>query len=267
MSIETALVYIYAIEPTKRFIGCGALIECPAIVTCRHVWQAAAKDAKREPIEVEVEHPHATRQTRRAALLDACAEGDEAPPDAVLLTADDPPARALPLHLAPALEFVYGSGYAVTGILGRERARPNHIAQISVPGDISPRATDEGRHQFTGTKRDTYWFAHRSSGSPVFRENGSQLAGIVSLSETGERPGEAEVHEAFIVPATAIIPHAIRVKAKLAVAREQGVDPRLLAPLFEHLGQAGVTPDEMRTRAGEAIEAILARARKGAAVE
>ena len=46
------------------------------------------------------------------------------------------------------------------------------------------------------------------------------------------------------------------------VAREKGVDPKVLAPLFDHLGHSGLTLDEMRSRAGEAIEAILSRARQ-----
>jgi tetratricopeptide (TPR) repeat protein len=47
-----------------------------------------------------------------------------------------------------------------------------------------------------------------------------------------------------------------------AIAREKGVDPSVLRPLFEHLGRTGASLDEMRTRAHEAIEAILARARE-----
>ena len=47
-----------------------------------------------------------------------------------------------------------------------------------------------------------------------------------------------------------------------AIAREKGVDPKVLAPLFDHLGQSSLTQDEMRSRAGEAIEAILSRARQ-----
>jgi hypothetical protein len=46
-----------------------------------------------------------------------------------------------------------------------------------------------------------------------------------------------------------------------AIAREKGVDPKLLAPLFAHLGLE-LSPDEMRARAGEAIEALLDRARQ-----
>ena len=47
-----------------------------------------------------------------------------------------------------------------------------------------------------------------------------------------------------------------------AIARDKGVNPEVLAPLFDHLGQSGLTLDEMHNRAGEAIEAILSRARQ-----
>ena len=46
------------------------------------------------------------------------------------------------------------------------------------------------------------------------------------------------------------------------LAREKGVDPKVLAPIFEHLGKRGLTIEEMRVRAGEAIEALLAQARQ-----
>jgi tetratricopeptide (TPR) repeat protein len=49
---------------------------------------------------------------------------------------------------------------------------------------------------------------------------------------------------------------------RVEFAREKGVDPKVLAPLFDHLGHSGLTLDEMRSRAGEAIEAILSRARQ-----
>jgi tetratricopeptide (TPR) repeat protein len=47
-----------------------------------------------------------------------------------------------------------------------------------------------------------------------------------------------------------------------AIARDKGIDPQVLAPLFDHLGHGSLTLDEMRRRAGDAIEAILARARQ-----
>jgi len=46
------------------------------------------------------------------------------------------------------------------------------------------------------------------------------------------------------------------------VARDRGVDPEVLRPLFEHLGQLALSPSEMRARAQEAITAILSRAQQ-----
>jgi tetratricopeptide (TPR) repeat protein len=60
--------------------------------------------------------------------------------------------------------------------------------------------------------------------------------------------------------------HGEQMAAMLAlredIARKKGVDTKVLLPLFENLGQSGLTLDEMRGRAGEAIEEILARARR-----
>ena len=41
-------------------------------------------------------------------------------------------------------------------------------------------------------------------------------------------------------------------------ARERGVDPKLLIPLFQHLGKGHLSLDEIRTRAGEAIKELIA---------
>jgi tetratricopeptide (TPR) repeat protein len=46
------------------------------------------------------------------------------------------------------------------------------------------------------------------------------------------------------------------------LARDKGVDPKHLVPLFEYFGQAGLTLDEIRSRAPELIEETLARARQ-----
>ena len=47
---------------------------------------------------------------------------------------------------------------------------------------------------------------------------------------------------------------------RVALAGEYGVSPDVLRPLFENLGMIGLTPDQMREKAPEAIKAILARA-------
>jgi len=47
---------------------------------------------------------------------------------------------------------------------------------------------------------------------------------------------------------------------RLEIAREKGVPPHVLVPLFAYLGHHNLTVDEMRHRAEETIQAILARA-------
>jgi len=47
---------------------------------------------------------------------------------------------------------------------------------------------------------------------------------------------------------------------RLELAREKGVKPEVLAPLFENLGMTGLTSDQMREKAKEAVKAILERA-------
>jgi tetratricopeptide (TPR) repeat protein len=47
---------------------------------------------------------------------------------------------------------------------------------------------------------------------------------------------------------------------RMEIAREKGVPAEVLAPLFENLGMKGLTLDQMREEAAEAIKAILARA-------
>ncbi|PNG26213.1 alpha/beta fold hydrolase [Methylocella silvestris] len=51
---------------------------------------------------------------------------------------------------------------------------------------------------------------------------------------------------------------------RLQMAREQGVPPEVLKPLFDNLGMQGLTRDEMREKASDAIQAILAQANQKA---
>jgi tetratricopeptide (TPR) repeat protein len=46
------------------------------------------------------------------------------------------------------------------------------------------------------------------------------------------------------------------------IAREKGVDPAVLIPLFEHLGHKGLSRDELRERAEEAIRETIARSQQ-----
>ena len=119
--IESGLVYIHRTQPTKRFVGCGALIEGGLIATCRHVWEEASRvpagTVPEEPIEVEIEYPRArdggVAFTSPAALADACDEPSivDPIPDLVLLQPARVPGGAFPLHLAMDEKYETGPGY------------------------------------------------------------------------------------------------------------------------------------------------------------
>jgi tetratricopeptide (TPR) repeat protein len=49
------------------------------------------------------------------------------------------------------------------------------------------------------------------------------------------------------------------------IAHERGVDPTILMPLFEHLGQHGLAPEQIRDRAAAAIEELIALSRRDVA--
>ena len=85
--IETGLVYVYSTKPTKRFVGCGAVVEYGYIATCRHVWRmatdAAAKAHPGEPLGVEIEYPGSWKDgatIRHNAALAAPCERSDGPP-------------------------------------------------------------------------------------------------------------------------------------------------------------------------------------------
>ena len=85
--IEGALVYIYAIKPTRHFVGCGTLVEGGFVATCRHVWRNATEDTEDEEssdeLIVEIEYPRSRREgtaeTHMARLADACDDPSQKP--------------------------------------------------------------------------------------------------------------------------------------------------------------------------------------------
>src|SRR5215467_6671060 len=202
--IEQALVYIYSMNPARRFIGCGALVEAGYVATCRHVWRMATGAEKAEPngpLRVEVEYPRAREEggsvRRPAQLVDACESATDPPPDLVLLLPDEIPVAGVTI-LQLASRFETGRGYAIAGLI-RDKLR-----DVKIQGTIADHEDAEGRREFTGDNPNGYWFQPGSSGSPVFVDGGEQLAGIVSLSELGANVGKSRLHEAFVVPGTTI---------------------------------------------------------------
>src|SRR5215469_1143499 len=103
--IESGLVYVYSVAPTRRFVGCGALVEGGYIATCRHVWGEAVKSQVGDDVEVEIEYPQAPWESgaaprRKATLADACERIDGPSPDLVLLSAKTLPDGVLTSPLA-----------------------------------------------------------------------------------------------------------------------------------------------------------------------
>ncbi len=198
--IEQALVYIYSMNPARRFIGCGALVEGGYVATCRHVWRMATGAAKAEaggPLRVEVEYPRAREdgdpKRRPAQLVDACEGGADPAPDLVLLLPDEIPAAGVTiLRLASHERFQAGRGYAIAGLI-RDKKKPNTPGDAKIPGTIANHEDADGRREFTGDNPNAYWFQPGSSGSPVFVDGGEQLAGIVSLSEKGANEGDSRL--------------------------------------------------------------------------
>jgi hypothetical protein len=219
--IETGLVYIYSVSPARVFKGCGALVDGGYIATCRHVWRIAAParpPPSNEPAEVEIVFPFGTKEkasdgdkyvvpARRARLADACELLDGTSPDLVLLALVEPysqPSGVIWLQPAAHERFETGVGFAHAGLIGRDNANPGRVSDVRVKGEIIDFTNTEGLRQFTGSNSAGYWTTRGASGSPVFLEGGQQLAGIMSLSETGANEGETQLHEAFVVPATTI---------------------------------------------------------------
>jgi len=262
--IEQALVYIYSVNPARRFIGCGALVEGGYVATCRHVWRMATGAAKAEaggPLRVEVEYPRVREDgdpvRRPAQLVDACEGGADPLPDLVLLLPDEiPPAGVTILRLASHERFQVGRGYAIAGLV---RDKPNTPRDVKVRGTIADLEGADGRREFTGDNSNAYWLQPGSSGSPVFVDGGEQLAGIVSLSEKGANEGDSRLHEAFVVPGTTIRAHVVRLKAA-PFARDQHISLADLQPVLDALGAQNVPMAEIAARIAEFVTAARAHA-------
>jgi tetratricopeptide (TPR) repeat protein len=257
--IEQALVYIYSMNPARRFIGCGALVEGGYVATCRHVWRMATEAARAEaagPLRVEVEYPRA-RQRRPAQLVDACEGAADPSPDLVLLLPDEIPAAGVTiLRLASHDRFQVGGGYSIAALM---RDKPNTPRVAKIRGTIADLEDPDGRREFTGDNSNAYWFQPGSSGSPVFVDGGEQLAGIVSLSEKGANEGDSRLHEAFVVPGTTIRTHVVRLKA-VPFARDQHISLADLEPVLDALGAQNVPVAEIPARIAEFVTAARAHA-------
>jgi tetratricopeptide (TPR) repeat protein len=161
--------------------------------------------------------------------------------------------------------FETGAGFAHAGLIGRDKTNPSGVSDVRVKGEIIDFIDSEGRRQFTGSNSASYWTTRGASGSPVFLDGGQQLAGIMSLSETGANEGETHLHEAFVVPATTIHKYLRALFERLAADQQvekRGVDPARLQPILAKVGQMDVPDDKIAERLDASVEDILAQAAK-----
>jgi tetratricopeptide (TPR) repeat protein len=259
--IETGLVYVHSTKPTRRFVGCGALIEGGYVATCRHVWRmatkAAAKTHPNQPLEVEIEFPGSwqggTTVRHVASLIDSCEPAGGRAPDLVLLLPTEIPGNVIALQLATENRFEIGEGYARAGLQGRDQNKPQEVRDVEIRGEIADYIGFDGRRQFTGDNPISYWSIPGSSGSPVFRKGGQQLAGILSLSELGA------LHEAFVVPATTIRRYLVELVVRRTPTAES-INPDLLRPILETIGETDVPVAEIPNRLKQFVDAARGRA-------
>jgi tetratricopeptide (TPR) repeat protein len=267
--IETGLVYIHSVKPTRRFVGCGALVEGGYVATCRHVWRMATESAAKlqdgEPLEVEVEYPFSRDQgatVRSAArLIDECEGEDGLRPDLALLLPTKIPDRLMTLQLAAENQFEVGEGFVHAGLAGRDTSNPQRVADEYIHGQIAKHKNADGMRQFTGVNAQSYWTERGSSGSPLFIEGGQQLAGILSLSELGANQGQSPLHEAFIVPGTTIRSFLSKLAAK-HVATRTGSDLAELQPVLDSLAAQGVPVSEIPNLLKQFVDTVRARAQQ-----
>ncbi len=201
-----------------------------------------------------------TRMTCGVSLADPCRAGPDGPePDLVLLQPDAVPESAVRLAPASAERYETGNGYAFAGLPGRDPSNPSLVQEVNVPGVIVSTLRSDRRRQFSGANPQGYWTDRGSSGSPVFLEKGEQLAGIISLSETGRKSGESPIHEAFVVPGTLIRRYLEALAAVRRVAESERVPAARLQPILDAIGAADTPPDQMPERLHQFVEAARAR--------
>jgi hypothetical protein len=154
------------------------------------------------------------------------------------------------------------------GLPGLDNKNPTAAQEIIVEGRIAVQLRPDGRRQFTGDNLGGYWTDRGSSGSPVFLKTGMQLAGILSLSETGAKSGRSPIHEAFVVPATTIRTHVERltttsVAQHVPIAELQPVRdaPRIQpdTPLADLAGRLTEFIIAARARAADRVGILAAR--------
>ena len=134
------------------------------------------------------------------------------------------------------------------------------MQEVTVEGVIAATLRGDGRRQFTRANPQSYWTDRGSSGSPVFVGTGEQLAGIISLSETGRKSGESTIHEAFVVPGTVVRRYLDVLISVRRVGERENIPAAQLQPILDAIGAVGTPPAEIPSRLRAFVESARARA-------
>jgi len=257
--IESGLVYIHYAETPTAFVGCGALVEGPFIVTCRHVWdQALAAEGSTGTVHIRFPPPRGegNAEFRLAKSIDDC-NGLGNPPDLVILATDDVPAGCASLVLARGKSPQHGPGYVLAGL--RRGGPDKPVRDVTIPGHIAARIDGSGFRQFTGAEDKGYFTDLGSSGSPLLIGSTDELAGLISLSETGLVPGAAPIREAFAVPSVTIHRYLSHYVGR-EWARDHGIPEAKVAQILDMIGATEITIAELRRRMETYFETLQAQA-------
>src|SRR5271165_843528 len=84
---------------------------------------------------------------------------------------------------------------------------------------------------------------------------------IVSISGTVGQIGGDVVAGDKVVHQHGLMEEGVRRLLREELARERGLDPEVLRPIFDNLGQLGLSRDQLLAKAEQGIAAMLARAR------
>jgi len=191
-------------------------------------------------------------------LEDACDQGGVRLPDLVLLRAASLPTACFMLQPSALETLEIGEAEAQAMVL-RPGDGEASWEEVTIDGTLRDRLRPDGRRQLSGLRAENFWFVRGSSGAPVFRKGGQQLAGLLSLSELGVNERRSQLQEAFVVPGTVIRAHLAR-RAAAPAARDVGIPLAELDPILAEIGAADTPLTELPGRLLQFVRQARARA-------
>lgn len=248
---QNSLIYVCELDKPETIIGCGVMIEGPSIATCRHVWTGAKGE---ENNGVSVLFPFFRADDgkilcEKATLKDPF-EYETPLLDIVLLGVTNIPNGLHAIPLATEAKYEIGAAVVHTYLGSRQ-------IDVIVNCNIDQPILAHGFRQISGVSADLYWTETGSSGSPLFQKDSSTLAGILSLSEVGEK----RTLQAFVIPATKIRDCLVN-KQKEAVSEGDGPVAGKIETIVPGLDTAKIPLPKIQQTIQQAFDAIKRKSKK-----